>query len=114
MDEAERCHEITYIAYGVLLAHGSVEDVIRNSRLVTYTVSGPDADKLAPEFSSAPGVDMVAPFGTSLHISGHDEALLEDLKARYAARKDLIWARAEPTLEDVFIALMGKAKDNFQ
>src|SRR3981189_3461962 len=26
MDEAERCHEIAYIAYGVLLAHGTVAD----------------------------------------------------------------------------------------
>ena len=24
MDEAERCHEIAYIAYGELLAHGTV------------------------------------------------------------------------------------------
>ena len=28
MDEAERCHEIAYIAYGVLLAHGTVDEVI--------------------------------------------------------------------------------------
>jgi ABC-2 type transport system ATP-binding protein len=114
MDEAERCHEITYIAYGVLLAHGSVHEVIRNSHLVTYTVSGPNADRLADELSSAPGVEMVAPFGTSLHVSGHNEALLEQLKARYANRDDLVWTRVEPSLEDVFIALMSQAKDNFQ
>jgi ABC-2 type transport system ATP-binding protein len=114
MDEAERCHEITYIAYGVLLAHGSVQEVIKNSRLVTYTVSGPHADKLASELASEPGVEMVAPFGTSLHVSGHDGAVLEKLKARYADRDDLVWRRAEPSLEDVFIALMSQAKDNFQ
>jgi ABC-2 type transport system ATP-binding protein len=28
MDEAERCHDIAYIAYGRLLVHGSVESVI--------------------------------------------------------------------------------------
>src|SRR5262245_30541514 len=56
MDEAERCHEIAYIAYGELLAHGTVQEVIRNSHLVTYTVSGPNADRLADELSSAPGV----------------------------------------------------------
>ena len=39
MDEAERCHEIAYIAYGVLLAHGTVDEVIAASRLVTYTVT---------------------------------------------------------------------------
>jgi ABC-2 type transport system ATP-binding protein len=113
MDEAERCHEITYIAYGVLLAHGSVQDVIRNSHLVTYTVSGPNADRLADELRSAAGVEMVASFGTSLHVSGHEAALLESLKARYAD-PDLTWTRAEPSLEDVFIALMSRTQDNFQ
>ena len=36
MDEAERCHEIAYIAYGVLLAHGTVDEVIAASHLDTY------------------------------------------------------------------------------
>ena len=31
MDEAERCHEIAYIAYGDLLAHGTVDEVIAKS-----------------------------------------------------------------------------------
>jgi ABC-2 type transport system ATP-binding protein len=57
---------------------------------------------------------MVAPFGTSLHVSGHDAAVLEKLKARYVDRDDLVWKRAEPSLEDVFIALMSQARDNFQ
>ena len=42
MDEAERCHEIAYIAYGVLLTHGTVEQVVAESKLVTYTVTGGD------------------------------------------------------------------------
>src|SRR5262249_26272191 len=36
MDEAERCHEIAYIAYGNLLAQGTVEKVIAQSNLTTY------------------------------------------------------------------------------
>src|SRR5262249_22416622 len=39
MDEAERCHEIAYIAYGELLAHGTVDEVVRGSHLTTYSVS---------------------------------------------------------------------------
>ena len=31
MDEAERCHEIAYIAYGELLARGTVDEVIQES-----------------------------------------------------------------------------------
>jgi ABC-2 type transport system ATP-binding protein len=30
MDEAERCHEIAYIAYGTLLTHGTVDQVVRD------------------------------------------------------------------------------------
>src|SRR5271169_6717741 len=68
MDEAERCHEIAYIAYGELLVRGTVEEVIEASHLTTYTVSGEDGEglnKLSEELSGKPGVDMVAPFGTS-------------------------------------------------
>src|SRR5438105_15132758 len=36
MDEAERCHEIAYIAYGELLTHGTVEQVVKESQLITY------------------------------------------------------------------------------
>ena len=117
MDEAERCHEIAYIAYGVLLAHGTVEEVIAGSHLATSTVSARNGEglaTLAEELSERPGVDMVAPFGTSLHVSGRDEAALEAAIAPYRERADLIWTRSNPSLEDVFIDLMGKAKDNFQ
>ena len=33
MDEAERCHELAYIAYGKLLARGTAAEVIAHSRL---------------------------------------------------------------------------------
>jgi len=56
----------------------------------------------------------VAPFGTSLHVSGRDEAALEAAISPDRDRPGLIWTRSEPSLEDVFIDLMGKAKDNFQ
>ncbi|HET9904460.1 MAG TPA: ABC transporter ATP-binding protein [Xanthobacteraceae bacterium] len=113
MDEAERCHEIAYIAYGELLTHGTVEKVIRDSRLVTYTVSGEGADGLARALTGKPGVDMVAPFGNSLHVSGRDEAALEAAIAPFRGDPGLAWSRAEPSLEDVFIELMGRARDNF-
>jgi ABC-2 type transport system ATP-binding protein len=113
MDEAERCHEIAYIAYGELLTHGTVEQVIEHAGLTTYTVSGPDLNELQIELFKRDGVDMVAPFGTSLHVSGRDENALEAAIAPYRKRRGFTWARSEPSLEDVFINLMGKARDNF-
>ncbi|MFL6840800.1 MAG: ABC transporter ATP-binding protein, partial [Bradyrhizobium sp.] len=61
MDEAERCHEIAYIAYGHLLAHGTVDEVIAKSALSTYTVAGDELNGLANELTGKPGIDMVAP-----------------------------------------------------
>jgi ABC-2 type transport system ATP-binding protein len=118
MDEAERCHEIAYIAYGELLVHGTVEHVIAASHLTTYVVSAIHGNAalnaLSQELTGKPGVDMVAPFGTSLHVSGRDAAALEAAISSYRTRGDLDWKKSEPSLEDVFIDLMSKAQDNFQ
>jgi ABC-2 type transport system ATP-binding protein len=114
MDEAERCHEIAYIAYGHLLTHGSVEEVIARSALTTYTVTGQDLHTVQERLAGKPGVDMVAPFGTSLHVSGRDRAALEATIAPWREHKELHWQLSEPSLEDVFIELMSRSKDNFQ
>jgi ABC-2 type transport system ATP-binding protein len=101
----------------VLLVHGTVEEVIKASHLTTYEVSaanGENLTKLAEELEKTPGIDMVAPFGTSLHVSGRDEAALEAALAPYRDRPGLAWTSSKPSLEDVFIDLMSKAKDNFQ
>jgi ABC-2 type transport system ATP-binding protein len=113
MDEAERCHEIAYIAYGNLLAHGTVEEVIAHSALSTWNVTG-DLNGLAAELTGKPGIDMVAPFGTSLHVSGRDQAALEASINSYRESDKWHWQKSEPSLEDVFIDLMNRSKDNFQ
>jgi ABC-2 type transport system ATP-binding protein len=61
-----------------------------------------------------PGVDMIAPFGNSLHVSGRDETALEQAIAPFRDRPGLSWLQSEPSLEDVFIDLMSQARDNYQ
>ena len=105
MDEAERCHEIAYIFNGTLIARGTGEEVIAASGLVTFEAEGPRADRLAPELAGKPGVEMVAPFGQTLHVSGTDRARLEAAIAPFR-RDPFRWNEVPPTLEDVFIDLM--------
>jgi ABC-2 type transport system ATP-binding protein len=106
MDEAERCHALAYIAYGKLLAHGTTREVIDSVRLATWEVEGGDAMALATELRGPEGVEMVAPFGNALHVSGTDHEALARAIATVAGRQGVAAREAEPSLEDVFIHLM--------
>ena len=77
MDEAERCHRIAYISYGRLLAEGSIAEVLARSTLVTWQAEGQGTDRVARALRDQSGVEMVAPFGVTLHVSGTDRAALE-------------------------------------
>lgn len=105
MDEAERCHEIAYIAGGRTLARGTADEVIAASGLVTFHAEGAGADRLAHELRNRPGVEMAAPFGTVLHVSGRDRAALEAAIEPFR-KPPLSWSETRPTLEDVFIQLI--------
>lgn len=113
MDEAERCHRIAYLAYGELLATGTIADVIDQVGLSTWTVSGRDLDAVGRRLRALDGVEMVAPFGTVLHVSGSDRAKLDAAVRSVADLPGISAKRGEPSLEDVFIHLMGSARDNF-
>jgi ABC-2 type transport system ATP-binding protein len=77
-------------------------------------VSGEGLAHLAAELSHAPGVDMVAPFGTSLHVSGRDRAALDAAIAGHRNEPALTWTLSKPTLEDVFIELMNRGGGQVQ
>ena len=112
MDEAERCHRLAYLAYGKLLARGTLADVLAAAHLSTWTVTGPGLRELAASLRGKPGVEQVVAFGNTLHVSGRDAAKLE---AAITAVRDPRheWTRSRSGLEDVFISLMDQAKDNF-
>lgn len=111
MDEAERCHRISYIAYGKMLATGTVDEVIAAAGLTTFVVQGPALNEVADRLEGQPGVEQVAPFGNTLHVVGPDAALLEKTLAK-VTDKGVTVARGETSLEDVFIQFMATSKDN--
>ncbi len=111
MDEAERCDRIVYLAYGTVLARGTVGEVIAGSALHTWIVTGEDARTLAAELHGVAGIDQVSVFGVTLHVSGIDEAALERAIAPFRGRPGFAWTKAKPSLEDVFIHLMAPFRE---
>lgn len=114
MDEAERCHRIAYIAYGTLMTHGTVDQVIAGSGLHTRLVAGSGLHRIAAALEDQPGVEMVAVFGSRLHVSGTDASALDRALAPWIGQPELRITATEPTLEDVFIHLMNRSTDNFR
>ena len=114
MDEAERCTRLGYIAYGRLLATGTMQEVIAQQHLATWVVRGPELAALAERLRAVDGVSQVTAFGNTLHITGPDAALLATALRALNLGERYQLEEAETALEDVFIHLMSQAEDNFQ
>lgn len=112
MDEAERCDRIVYINAGEIITRGSVAEVIHQSRLVTFLVSGPDVRRFLPRLEGKAGVEHVAFFGAKIHVSGRNRGALEETLRLF--RDDPVFKieKAEPSLEDVFIHLQNPNGQN--
>ena len=111
MDEAERCHRLAYLAYGELLVSGTADEVVAQSGLKTWSVSGEGVHLLSPELIALPGVEQVVPFGNILHVSGHDEELLDSSLQPYINGK-YRFEKIHANLEEVFISLMQSWEEN--
>lgn len=112
MDEAERCHRLAYIAYGRLLVEGTPAEVLRSVGLSTWLIEGAGpADQAALE--ALPGVEQVVPFGDKLHLSGTDAVALQASLQAYTQAHGLRLQPHQPSLEDAFIHLMTRSRDNY-
>ena len=117
MDEAERCHRLAYIAYGNLLAAGTVEELVHDAGLATWSVSPKDGDAamhdLADKLKQLDDVDQVVAFGNTLHVSGRDADKLERAIRDYRT-PEFGWTLIETSLEEVFIDLMQQSRDGLK
>lgn len=118
MDEAERCHELVYIAYGAILARGTEAEIIAASGLTVWSITSANAaasqlEALVAPLKTAPGVLSVAAFGNTIHVAGTDAQLLEHTLQELRSKATVRIAPSTANLEDVFINLMAKAPDNF-
>jgi ABC-2 type transport system ATP-binding protein len=113
MDEAERCHRLAYIAYGVLLAAGTAAEVVASQHLFTWEISGAGLQGLGQTLRQLPGADLVASFGATLHVSGRDNIRLQASLETLLQTTALTMTPVPPSLEDAFIYLMQGSQDPF-
>lgn len=112
MDEAERCHELVYIAYGNLMVKGTVDDVIKQTKLKTLEVKGTNLPSLQKRLEKNSEITTTSLFGGDLRICGQNEhklvEILEPLRKQYALTRQ----KNNTLLEDAFIYYLNKAKEN--
>ena len=108
MDEAERCHQLAYIAYGEILAKGDRQALIDNAGLTTYAVDGDSLFELSQKLKLEPGLDQVVFFGNRLHVSSRRPEIMAKLAQ---SDRENTWRQVETSLEEVFIHLMQRKKD---
>lgn len=113
MDEAERCTRLAYIAYGRILAQGNVKEIIDQSHLTVWSVSGQNLAALSKSLQNLQdrNIEQVTPFGVDLHVVGHDEKRLEQAIDPFRRGKNYRWEKIQPSLEDVFISLVAAAQE---
>lgn len=104
MDEAERCHQIAYIAYGNLLVQGSVDEVIKQQQLATWAIRGEKLSHLEQQLLLLPGVEHTTLLGNVLHVTGSDPTLLCQSLTPFQQQYRLI--KVETGLEDIFAHLI--------
>jgi ABC-2 type transport system ATP-binding protein len=107
MDEAERCHRLTYISQGKLLLTGTIEDVIAQAGLTVYVIEGENLSAIAVDLEAIDGVEQVASFGATLHVVGRDPVRLKRAVDAAVLGRRVRVSPGATTLEDVLIELMS-------
>ena len=111
MDEAERCHELAYVAWGQLLARGTAAGIVERAGLQVWRVPGLHAPALIAQVRNSPGVLTAAAFGNAVHVAGHDAVLLQQALDALPADVRFGATPVPASLEDVFISLIAGAQD---
>ena len=108
MDEAERCHDIAYIFNGELIARGTADELIADSRLVTFEARGPARRPAGARACGQAGRRDGRRRSARRCTSAAPTARRWSKAIAPFRREPWHWTEVEPTLEDVFIHLMQR------
>ena len=110
MDEAKLCDRVALIDKGVILSVDTVENIIRSYHKTLFEAKADNMYNLVREIRSKDIVELVYPFGENLHVVMKETKYTpENLSVILSAEtnSNMQIQKAEPTIEDCFIDLMG-------
>ena len=99
LDEAERCHRVALMHNGRLIRMGTPGELKAAVPGECFEVTGEDLRGIRARLAGLNGVMSVKPAGAALHV------FLESGMA--APSVGGVWERIQPTLEDVFVSVIG-------
>jgi len=115
LDEAERCSRVGLIHKGKLLAVGTPDEVKRLMRGTILEVRASIPRRATTILRKTLGADAVSLFGDKIHVvTFAPEKAVRDAKL-ILAKEGLEFSNAqpiEPTLEDVFVSVLGTEKED--
>jgi len=111
MEEAEYCHRLALMNRGRLIAldtPAGVRGLMKERLLEVVTTDGPG---VAQALQGRPGVAEAAMFGRAVHVAVEDATAAAASLPAWLAARGLAVERIhaiEPSLEDVFVALVRR------
>jgi ABC-2 type transport system ATP-binding protein len=107
MDEAERCHHLTILHEGVLVADGAPRELLAAIDATVVEIEAEEIRAARSALDAVPEVMSIAQLGTRLHALVDPAVPEPETRLRRALASAGVAAhveRARPSLEDVFVA----------
>lgn len=105
MDEASRCDRISLINTGRILETGTLAEILERNRMPLLAVRGKNNYRTLLDVRKAPGVVEAFLFGEYIHVFIDSDFKADALESIPGIEES---KRIEPTIEDVFIKIMGR------
>ena len=114
MDEAERCHRLSFIFRGAVLDVGTPEEIVARRGLRVCELVVDDARRAAEHLRAEVGVDEVAHYGHVLRVAVRGQEDPETLCTRVLSAAEIRITRSSvqrATVEDAFVSMVRDDAD---
>jgi ABC-2 type transport system ATP-binding protein len=116
MDEAERCHEISFLSGGKILATGTPNDLIGRLPFNILELKASPRKKMRQIVDETQGVIEWRPVGDSIRLAvpnnGTTQQIADSLRQQLDQEKMKVTLlrQSRPSMEDVFVHLVNKQR----